>query len=437
MKFTFRFLRNADSGAGGGSSAPAPSAAPAASGGTPGGGAASTGDGGGSPAGGSTPAPSGDSSQSSQPSQASGEPAKIHLPNRFDPNWETEFQKLSDEDKQAYFHGDERFVEGEMDGNKDPGQDPPAPPANTQISADDPITPEIMESLPANVKALVDQALALEERVTPFEKFLTPEFQEDLRVIMEDPRVMSIVNDMKSGKDSADSWFEKSVNMDEIYKSLNDEFKIETMDFTLDPQGSSKIFQNAMAKVAQITAKNVMIHGEIKAREAREVARREGVKNATFFDLAQSVEALKSKEEINSEKHPIHGFRQEIESALHNGEISWNYFEKNGKALFAAYAAKNGMVQTPQKQFASMRERIVKQMDTQARQAAVSSTTMKPGAQGTAPNVRHGIDSAKYFSMSDFEKASIINSAIAAKNDGDGRMLYDLQMLESTGKWPG
>lgn len=440
MKFNqFRFLRNADSGAGGGSSsASASSASPAASGGTPGGGAASSGDGGGSPAGGGTPAPSGDSSQgiqASQGGQQQSEPAKIHLPNRFDPNWEAEFQKLSAEDQQAYFHGDERFVEGDL--NADQGQQQQQTQAKPEINPDDPITPEIMDSLPANVKALVDQALALEERVTPFEKFLTPEFQEDLRVIMEDPRVMSIVNDMKNGKDSPDAWFEKSVNMDEIYKQLNDEFKIESMDFAVNPEESSKIFKNAMVKMAQTVARNVMIHGEMKAREAKEAARREGLKNSVYFDLAQNVEALKSKEDISSDKHPIHAFRQEIESALAGGEISWSYFEKNGKALFAAFAARNGMVPTPQKQYASMRERIIKQVDSQARQAAISSTTMKPGSQSAAPNVRHGIDATKYFSMSESERTNIINSAIEAKNRGDDSMLRDLQTLESTGKWPG
>ena len=437
MRFTFRILRNADSGAGGGSPAPAPSATPAASGSTSGGGAAPSGDGGGSPAGGDAPAPAGGSSAPSGGGQDNS--GKIVLPNRFDPSWETEFAKLSPEDQSAFFQNDPRFVEKGQEG--DPPADPnnPNPPElpTSEITADDPITPEIMDSLPPNVKDLVDQALEMEERIAPYQQFLTPEFQDDLRVIMEDPRVMSIVSDMKSGADSADSWFEKSVDMDSIVKGLEDKFKINTMDFALDPEGSMTIFKNSLKEVAQLVANNVMIHGEIKAREAKEMARRDGVKNSVYFDLAQSVEALKSKEPIDSDKHPIHGFRNEIEESLANGEISWKYFEKNGKALFAAYAAKNGMIQSPQKQMANLRDRIIKKVADAATQAAVSSTTMRPGSQVPAANVRHGIDSAKYLSSSEAERSLHINRAIQLKASGDDSMLRDLQALETLGRWPG
>lgn len=441
MRFTFRILRNADSGAsGGGSSAPAPSAAPAASGGTSGGGAAPSGDGGGSPAGSGAPAPAGGSSAPAAAS-APDNSGKIALPNRFDPSWESEFKKLSPEDQQAYFNNDPKFVE--KDANSDPNQDPGQqsqeqdPNGQPSISPDDPITPEVLESLPPNVKALVDQALEMEERIAPYQQFLTPEFQEDLQVLMTDPVVMDRVNALKSGSDSADSWFEKSVNMDTIVKGLMDQHKIDTMDFAVDPEGSMETFKKAMTDVAKMVAKNVMIHGEMKAREAKETARRESLKNSVYFDLAQSVEALKSKEEINSEKHPIHGFRKEIEEALANGEISWKYFEKNGKALFASYAAKNGIVQTPQKQFAFIRDRLVKKIGDAATQAAVSSTTMRPGSLGSAANVRHGVDSSKYLSSSEAERSHIINQAIASKRSGSDAMLKDLQYLELHGKWPG
>lgn len=378
------------------------------------------------------------------PPAAGGTPdnsGKIQLPNKYDPSWEAAFQKLSPEDQQAYFNNDPMFVEGDpapVDPNSpaDPNapKDPNAPPA---ITADDPITPELLESLPPNVKALVDQALEMEERIAPFEKFLNPEFQEDLRMVMEDPRVMAIVQDMKAGNDSADSWFEKSVDMNSIIKGLEDKFQIQKMDFTMDAEGSMEIFKKSLVEVANLVARNVMIHGEMKAREAKESARRETVKNTVFFNLAKSVENLKSKEPIESETHPIHGFRQHIDKAIADGEISWKYFEANGEALYAAYAAKTGTLQTPQKQFANIRSRLLVTLDRAAVQTAVSSTTMRPGSQVPAANVRHGIDSARYLSSSEAERSKFISMAMEQKERGNPAMLRDIQALEATGKWPG
>lgn len=361
------------------------------------------------------------------------------LPNRYDPTWESEFAKLSPEDQQAFFNNDPKFTEkGEVDPNQ--LQDPnaqPDPNAAPAITAETPITPEILEALPPNVRALVDDAMAMEERIAPYEKFLAPEFQADLQMVLEDPIVMARVNDLKAGTDSADSWFEKSVDMNSIIKDLEAKHQIQKMDFSLDPEGSMEIFKKSLVEVANLVAKNVMIHGELQNREVREQARRDSVKNSVFFNLAKSVESLKSKEPIESESHPIHGFREHINKAIKEGEISWKYFEANGEALYAAYAAKTGTLQSPQKQMANLRSRILGNLDRAATQAAVTSTTMRPGSQAPAANVRHGVDSAKYLSSSEAERAKYINMAMEQANNGNRSMMQDLQHLEATGKWPG
>jgi hypothetical protein len=248
---------------------------------------------------------------------------------------------------------------------------------------------------------------------------------------------MAIVQDMKAGNDSADSWFEKSVDMNSIIQGLEDKFQIQKMDFTMDAEGSMEIFKKSLVEVANLVAKNVMIHGEMKAREAKESARRDTVKNTVFFNLAKSVENLKSKEPIESENHPIHGFRQHIDKAIADGEISWKYFEANGEALYAAYAAKTGTLQTPQKQLANLRSRLLGSLDRAAVQTAVSSTTMRPGSQAQAANVRHGIDSARYLSSSEAERSKFISMAMEQSQRGNPTMLRDIQTLEATGKWPG
>lgn len=362
------------------------------------------------------------------------------LPSKYDPSWEAEFSKLSAEDQQAFFNNDPKFTEKDVTDPNAPPQDlnaPPDPNAPPQITAESPITPEILESLPPNVKALVDDAMAMEERIAPFEKFLSPEFQEDLQMVLQDPIVMDRVNALKAGTDSPDAWFEKSVDMNSIIKDLEAKHQIQKMDFTLDPEGSMEIFKNSLVEVANLVAKNVMIHGELQNRQVKEQARRDTVKNSVFFNLAKSVENLKSKEPIESQSHPIHGFREHIDKAIKDGEISWKYFEANGEALYASYAAKTGTLQTPQKQFANLRSRMLGTLDKAAVQAAVTSTTMRPGSQSPAANVRHGIDSAKYLSSSEAERSKFINMAMEQSRNGNPAMLRDIQSLESTGRWPG
>jgi len=367
------------------------------------------------------------SPSSGAPSSPGQDFSSIPNPDIDPEGWSAAWDGMEDHQREAYdawARSQQNPPSAEETGD-DTVQDPDAPaaPAAAPVAEDAEITEQVFSSLPANVQKALRDAQDLGSRFAEKEQFLNSE--EDFKAILSDPVIKTRLAEMQHGI-QIPKWLEADMDASGLIDSFLKEHG-EKLD-SLDPGASKEALSSLVQSVTADVTRRLEIKNQIAQAQARVVQERTEFLSNSFANLATEFAQLKSNLPLDSDQHPINGFREALLSDLESGRVSFDYVKDNIKGMFMGFAGKSvgEIVQAAQ---AKVRTNFLPNLTQKMREAAVTAAGAPRPAPPPAAN-QHGVDPARYRSDADYQRATFQRAEELAER-GDFKLFDFLTRIES------